>query len=98
MTVAEPADQGAIRRPPAEHLALGGLVGQHVLALLGDISGGPPVHVAQVAQQVLDLPGRARRHRRVQAGPLGRLGQQGSVPPQCRDVLVDLAMAQRRSQ
>ena len=56
----------------------------------GDVPGGPAMDVAGMPEEVLNLPGRARRDGGVQAGRVGRVGQPGALVTQSGDVRRDL--------
>ena len=66
----EPRDQLGVGGPRGELLSLRQLLGL-VLALLDYITRRPPVYVAEVRQQVADLPARAGRDAGMQSCLLG---------------------------
>ena len=71
---------------------------EHGVRAFGDVPGRPAVDVPGVPEQVLDLPGRARRDRCVQAGPGGRVREQVSLSAQRVDVFGDfLQLSARRT-
>ena len=78
MARAEPGKQFGIGRAALQDLWLRVPV-EDGGGALDEVPCRPPVDVAGVAQQVLDEPRRAWRDRCVQAGPLGRAGEQGAV-------------------
>src|SRR6266511_4256916 len=80
---AVPGEQLAVWRAGQRALHLGAVGG----ALLDD---APPevVHPADVPDEVADGPARAGGDRRLRAGALGRIGEQGSFAPQRRDVVL----------
>ena len=89
MAVPEPGDQPGVVRAAAQDLLFGRAV-EDLVQAFGDVPGGPPVDVAGVPQQVLDLPGRTRRNGGVEPGPFGRIGQPLALTAQGIDVLSDL--------
>src|ERR1700733_4046073 len=85
----EPGQELVIRGAPGQDLRLRRPL-EDLSRALGKVPGRPPVDVAGMPQQVPDLPGRARRDRRVQPGPLRGVGEQGTLEAQRVDVLGDL--------
>ena len=93
VAVPEPGEQPGVVRAAAQDLLLGRTV-EDLVRAFGDVPGGPPVDVAGVPQQVLDLPGRTRRDGGVEPGPFGRIGQPFALAAQGVDVLGDLHRGQ----
>jgi hypothetical protein len=85
----EPSEQAGVVGAAAQDLLLGRTV-QDLAGSLGDMPGGPAVDVSGVPEQILDQPGRTRRHRGVEPGPFGGTGQRFALVADCVDVLGDL--------
>ena len=89
----EPGEQLGVGRAATQYLRLRRPV-EDLTGALGDVPGSPPVDVTGMPQQVPDLPGRARRHGRVEPGPFGRIGEQVALAAQHVNVLSDLHSGQ----
>ena len=78
-------EQVGVGRAAAEDVGLGRLLEQ-LGRPLAHVPGRPAVHVRLVPDEVADLPGRTAGDAGLQAGPLGRVGQQRAVTVERVDI------------